>query len=253
MQKEQRQNELIGLLLTNNIMTISDISKQLKSSMMTIRRDLEILEKNGMVKKLHGGAMLIKQESDQPSFHERAEILEKEKDRIGKAGAKLISDGSIVFFDAGTSALAVAKHIPNNIKFTAITTGLMTAVALCDNPNINVISIGGNIHMSSYSSINHLAINLIQSFHANIAFISTKAVSVNEGTFEAQLPLIEVKRAIVNASTKVVLLADHSKFDLRSLCLSIPMVDIDTIITDNGVSDDIIETLKNNGKEVIVV
>lgn len=253
MHKEQRQKNLIDYLSENNIMTISELAKQLDTSMMTIRRDIEYLEQQGIVKKLHGGALLIKHDPDQPSFYERIEELDNEKKRIGKAAAEFVKYGSIVFFDAGTSPLAVIEHIPNNIEFTAISTGLMTSVALCSKPKANIISIGGNIHPSSYSSINYLAIDLIQRFHADIAFISTKAVSVDEGTFEAQLPLIEVKKAIVKASNKVILLVDHSKFEAKSLCLSIPMGDIDTIVTDNKVSDETIVSLKNAGKEVIVV
>ena len=253
MHKADRQRNLINLLSTNSVMSVSDLSQQLNFSIMTIRRDLEYLEQKGIVKKMHGGALLVRQETGQPSFYERIEEFDKEKNEIGKAAAKMINQGSIVFFDAGTTPLAVVKHIPDEIEFTAITTGLMTAIVLCSKPKVNIINIGGNIHPSSYSATNYLAIDLIKRFHADIAFISTKAISINEGAFEAQLPLIEVKKAIVNASKKVILLADHSKFISKSLCLSVPWEDIDTIITDSGVSADIVNILKNKGREIILV
>lgn len=253
MHKELRQKNLIDFLSENTIMTISELAKQLNSSMMTIRRDIGHLEQQGIVKKLHGGALLIRNDPEQPSFYERIEELDNEKKRIGKAAAKFIDKGKIVFFDAGTTPLAVIEHIPSNFEFTAISAGLMTSVALCSRHNVNIISIGGNIHTSSYSSVNYLAIDMIHRFNADIAFISTKAVSVNEGTFEAQLPLIEVKKAIVKASNKVILLADHSKFEAKSLCLSIPMEDIDTIISDDKLPEEIITNLRDTGKEVIIV
>jgi DeoR family fructose operon transcriptional repressor len=220
---------------------------------MTIRRDLEYLENKGIVKKMHGGALLVKQESGQPSFYERIEEFDEEKNRIGQAAARMIKEGSIVFFDAGTTPLAVIAHIPNDLEFTAITNGLMTAVALCSKVKASVINIGGNIHQSSYSATSYLAIENIKKFNADIAFISTKAISVPIGTFEAQLPLIEIKKAIVSVSSKIILLADHSKFEAKSMCLSIPMEEIDTIITDNKVSQEIVNTIKSTGSEVILV
>ncbi|NJD03748.1 MAG: DeoR/GlpR transcriptional regulator [Ruminiclostridium sp.] len=253
MHKAQRQKDLIDLLSINNVMSISDLSQRLKSSMMTIRRDLEYLDKKGLVKKMHGGALMVKQEPGQPSFFERIEEFDEEKARIGKAAAAMIKNGSIVFFDAGTTPLAIIEHIPDDIEFTAITTGLMTAVALCGKPKASIINIGGNIHQSSYSATNYLAIEYIKRFNADIAFISTKAISIPSGTFEAQLPLIEVKKAIVSVSNEIILLADHSKFEAKSLCHSIPLEDIDTIITDSKVSPEIVDMLRNKDKKVILV
>lgn len=235
------------------MMSIADLSEKLNSSMMTVHRDLEYLEQKGIVKKVHGGAILVKSENNQPSFHERIDEYSKEKSRIGKEAAKLIKEGSIVFFDAGTTPLAVIDSIPGDLEFTAITTGLMTAIALCNKPNVNVINIGGNIHHTSYSSTNHISVELIKRFNADLAFISAKAFSLPEGTFEPLLPLIEVKRAIVSVSNKVVLLLDHSKFETRSLCLSIPIEEIHTIITDSRTPKNFIDELREMGKEVFVV
>lgn len=253
MLKTQRQKKLLDLLESNEAMSVADLSEQLNTSLMTIRRDLEYLEQKGIVKRIHGGALLVKQDTNQPSFQERLEEFGSEKLRIGRAAAELIKDGSIVFFDAGTTPLAIVEYIPQEIEFTAITTGLMTAVALCNKPNVNVISIGGNIHHTSYSSINYISIELIKRFNANMAFISTKAFSLPQGAYEAQLPLIEVKKAIVSVSNKVILLADHSKFETKSLCLSVPIDDIDMIITDKHVPEGIAEEIKKMGKEIILV
>lgn len=251
MLKSQRQRELINLLEMSEIMSIADLSVKLNSSMMTIRRDLEYLEEKGIVKKLHGGALLVKNDT-QPSFHERIEELNDEKAKIGKKAAALIENNSIVFFDAGTTPLAVIEFIPDNIEFTAITTGLMTAIALCSHSNINVINIGGNIHKTSYSSVNYLSVDLIKKFNADIAFISAKAISLPQGTYEPHLPLIEIKRAVVEVSKKTVLLADHSKFENRSLCLSVPFDNIDLIITDDITPTKIIDEIKGLGKDVII-
>ena len=252
MHKLERQKNLIDLLSANSVMTISDLAMHLDSSMMTIRRDLDDLEKKGTVKKIHGGALLVRHEPEQPPFQQRVKEYEQEKYRIGKAASEMITKGSIVFFDAGTTSLAIIEHIPDDIEFTAITPGILTAAALCAKPKANTIIIGGNVHPTSFSSTNYIAVDLIRKFNADIAFISTKAITLSEGTFEAQLPLIEVKKAIVDSSRKAVLLADHSKFESKSLCFSIPIEDIDTIITDNEIPDTILDMLKNSGKDFIL-
>ena len=250
--KKQRQQKLLELMQSNEIMTISDLSKKLNISRMTICRDIDDLEQTGAMKKIHGGAVLLKRDNSQPTFQERVVEFCEEKMKIGKEAVKLIKPGSFVFFDAGTTPLAMIEHIPDNLEFTAITTGLMTAVALCGKPNISVIIIGGNVHHTSYSSVNYLSVEMIKKFNADMAFISTKAFSLPEGTSEAQMPLIEIERSIVSVSKKVVLVADHSKFETKSLCLSIPIHSIHTVITDKLTSAAILEELVKMGKEVIV-
>jgi DeoR/GlpR family transcriptional regulator of sugar metabolism len=251
--RSERHEKLIELLNNQNVMSVSELSKELDHSMMTIHRDLTYLEQNGTVKRIHGGAALVKQDNEQPSFHQRIDEYSDEKGRIGKAAAKFIKNGSIVFFDAGTTPFSVIRHISQDIEFTAITNGLMTALAFCNRPKVNVIVIGGNLHQTSLSTTNYLAIEMIRRINADIAFISTKALSVTEGTYEAQLPLIEIKKAIVEVSKKIILLADHSKFESKSLSLAVPMTNIDMIITDTAVSEEDINLLKKFNIETIVV
>lgn len=254
MYKEKRHKDMIDLLSVNNIMSVSELSEKLNASKMTIRRDLEYLEEKGIAKKVHGGALFIKNENynQQPSFYDRIDEFSEEKKKIGKAAASMIEDGDIIFIDAGTTSLSVAHNIPDNIECTAITTGLMTAVTLCGNPKINVISIGGSIHSSSLSAIDQMAIECIDKFNANKAFISTKAITLPNGTYEAQLSLIEVKKRIVKQSDKVILLADHSKFESKSLCKAIPISDIDVIVTDGGLAQNLADTIRDLGIELII-
>jgi DeoR/GlpR family transcriptional regulator of sugar metabolism len=251
--KEERQKNLVDLLTSSQAMSVYDLSKELNSSMMTIRRDLEDLELKGVIKKLHGGAVLVKEDMIQPPFEERINESGIEKQAIGKAACGLIRNGDIVFFDAGTTTLAAAQSVPDDLEFTAITTGLMTAIVLCGKPRVNVIHIGGCIHHTSYSSTNQMSVEMIRRFNANMAFISTKAVSFPEGTFESLLELIEVKQAMVSVSEKVILLADHNKFVTKSLCLAIPMDKIHLLITDSQTSEEVLGKIRETGVHIMKV
>lgn len=252
MLKAVRHKCILELLGAEGAVSISDLARRLDSSMMTIRRDLDELEKDGLVRKMHGSAVPANVESSQPTYQQRIGELWEEKSRIGKAAAAMIKPGSIVLFDAGTTPLAVVEHVPPGLEFTAITPGLMTAVELCGKTSANVICVGGNIHPSSYSAINYFAIDMLDRFHANIAFISTKSVSLPEGLFEMQLPLIEIKKKIVSISDKVVLLADHSKFQSKALCLSVPIEDVDAVVTDKEIEQEYVDRLSVLHKEVIL-
>lgn len=253
MYKVIRQEKIIEEIAKDSAISVRELAKMFDTSIMTIRRDMDELSHQGIIKRTHGGAVLNKKDLSQPAFYERQEENRQQKTDIAKEAIKLIKNGSIVFFDAGTTPYAIAQLIPGDLNFSAITTGLLTAVALCQKPNVNVISIGGDMHKSSFSAVDSMAVESIKNLHADIAFISTKAVQLPQGTFESKFSLIEIKRAIVSVSDKVVLVADSTKFQSHSLALSIPITDIDTVITDSGISVKTREELFESGKEIIVV
>lgn len=250
MNRSERHKKLVEIIKETTAISVSDLSDKLCVSMMTIRRDLNSLEQQGVIKKIHGGAFFLKNDIDesdtvQPSFQQRINEHGDYKNKIGKEAVKHINQGDVVFFDAGTTTLALVSHIPPDLEFTAITPAIITAASLCNFKNVNVITIGGDIHHSSYSSVNYMAIEMIKKLNASTAFISTKALVSPIGTYEAVLPLVEVKRAIVEASEKTILLADHSKFEMKSLCKSISIEDIDLIITDEMAPADAVDELRN--------
>ena len=251
--KQQRQDEIMRLLQENDTMLVSVLAETLGCSMMTIRRDIDELSKQSLVKKIHGGAMMHKQDVVQPSFDRRIVQNTSEKERIGRKVASMIENGSSVFFDAGTTPLNVAKAIPASVSITAITNSIMTAAELCTKPNINVIMVGGELHHSSFSAVNNIAMETAERFTTDLAIISTKAIYANTGLYETYLPLIEIKKTIAKRAEKVILVADYSKFDEHAMCLSVSIDDIDVVVTDDKTSEENIDILQNAGKEVIVV
>jgi len=253
MHKSQRQLKIIELIEERDGVEVASLAELLGCSMMTIRRDLDEIEQSGQINKVHGGAVKVKSNSLQPSFANRIIESREEKEAIALQAVKLIENGSVVFFDAGTTPLYVAKCIPSDLSFTAVTNSLMTACELCKNSNVNIIILGGEVHHSSYSAVNTMSVSHATQFHADLAFISTRAISYPEGLFESMLPLIEIKKSFVDGAEKVVLLADHSKFMSKSLCLSIPFSDVDQIITDSKTDPEAIENIRNLGIAVSVV
>ena len=253
MAKSERQKKLMELLRQNERMEVSDLAQILNCSMMTIRRDLEFLEKEGAVKKIHGGVINLKNDYLQSSFYDRIKECSVEKTLIGQAAVKLIHNDDIVFFDASTTALTAVDNIPNSLSFTAITSGLMTAVHLSSKPYVNVITIGGDLDKPTLSSVNFLANKQIDLFQADLFILSTNSISYPEGIYENYLPLIELKKSFAARAKKTILLADYRKFNRTSLSLSLELQELSTIITDKKAPSSIIANIKTRGVEVIIV
>lgn len=253
MDKNTRQHKIIDLLQKKNFLRVSELAKHFDTTVTTIRRDMDTLEKNQLIQRTHGGAVLLKTESLMPTFSERIDAYTNEKGAIAKAASEYIRPNNIVCFDGSTSALALLQFIPKDLHFTAITTGVITAAQLCSFPNVEIIQVGGMIHHSSYTCISILSLEFIKQFNADIAFISTRAVRPLGGTYELNMDMVGEKRALISISKKVVLLADHTKFGNRSLCKTVSINEIDTVITDDKTSKSDIEKLKEQGGETIVV
>lgn len=252
MGKNSRQQQIISLLNTREFVSVSELASIFQTTNMTIRRDLNQLELKRIIRRIHGGAVLLKTAHTLPSFKERMEHCGDEKNAIAKAALGLISSEMVICIDGSTSAFAIAQNLPEDIHFTVVTTGIMTARELCRFPKVEVIQAGGKVHHTSYSTYGVIATDFLKQFNADIVFFSTRAVSPMKGTFESIMDMVEEKRALVAISKKVVLLADHTKFEGRSLCQSIPIEEIDVVITDNKTSPEIIKDLKERGREVII-
>ena len=251
--KNIRHTKIMELLEQQETISVAELSKILDCSMMTVRRDLEYLSQLPLVKKIHGGVTIPEEDKGQPSFTRRIIEHPDEKDRIAIEACSRIHSGDTVFFDAGTSPLFVVKNLPRDIAFTAITNSLMTAIELCKYPNVSLIMIGGEIHHSSHSAVNNMAIEASRKFHTDTAIISTKSISVPDGLYETNLSLIEIKRTLVQNAANVILVADYSKFSNRAMCFSVPLQDVHEIITDRRTPAELIEEIKKSGVRVTVV
>jgi len=249
----QRQQKILALLNKQEFVSVVELSDTLNVSSQTIRRDLEYFEQKRLVKRIHGGAIIHKTEHVLPPFYERIDKCVEEKMAIGKAAYSLVEANSIVCIDAGTTALSMVRSFDEESQFTVITTGLVTAAELCRFRNIELIQVGGLVHKPSFTVCSALATGFLSRFNADIAFLSTRALEVNKGTYDYNIALAEEKRVLMNVSKKVVILADYTKFSSNSLYLSIPLEEIDVVITDDKAPTSSIKQLQEANIEVIVV
>ncbi len=252
MSKKDRISKLMEILQEEDFVSVADLAQRLGNSMMTIRRDLEPLEQKGVLKRVHGGAMLQKNEINVPSFTVRYERNMAEKSAIGKLAASLIRPESSVCFDAGTTTLAIVKKLPTPLHFTAITTGVRTSLELSQYRDVDIIQVGGSLDHGTLTICNEISAEFIKQFRADVAFLSTRAIDTGQGSFDNYLNLVGEKRALAAIAKKVVVVADHTKFDNTPLCLAVPLSDIDVLITDNKTDERHVDALRRAGVEVLV-
>jgi len=247
-----RQRTIVNMLSEKEIVSIADLSEQLNCSNMTIRRDLAYFEQIGFARRIHGGAVLARSETKLPSYSDRLNRCHKEKEWIGKIAAQFIQPEHIICLDGGTSTQMIVPNLPEDAHFVAISTGVITSAMLCNYRNVDIIQVGGMVHHASFTVCNSMASTFIRQFNADITFISARAIDLMQGTYEANMDLVNEKRALASIAKKVILLADHTKFAGTSLIQSIAIEEIDVIITDEGTPQNVVQALVDKGIEVIV-
>jgi len=251
--REERKRKISQFIRENKKATVAELSKLFGVSRSTIRRDLEELDEQGVIQRAHGGAIIVERAAPEPPIIQRMAENEEEKRRIGRAAAELVRDGETVFLGSGTTTMEVARNLVDRNNLTVITNALNIANLFAGKSNITVIVVGGLLRHSELSMIGHITEQVLKELHADKVIMGMRAISVHHGLTNDYLPETMTDRAIINLSSEVILVADHTKFGKVSTALVAPVTSVDKIVTDKSTSPDIVEELRRLGVEVILV
>jgi len=224
-------------------------------SQMTIRRDLDVLERQGIIKRTHGGAVLL----DPNTSTDYTYILGEQKTRntyeknlIGLKAASLVQPNDIIFLDSGTTTPFIANNMKPDLPITVICYTLTNALEFYQRSNANLILFGGLFHRDSNIFYSAGSNAIIRNTRADKAFIST-------GGFDPEMGLTTffdyeaiIKREMIRSAKRIILVADSTKFGKISVNHFAELEDIDTVITDNGISNDYRQILMDRGVELII-
>jgi DeoR family transcriptional regulator of aga operon len=237
---EARRQQLAALVDARGFVRVADAADELGVSDVTIRGDLSALERRGAVIRVHGGAM--------PSAAFREPTLEAARDRdaaakraIGREAASLVSSGEAIYVDAGSTAMTLAESLVERRDLhdlVVVTTGLTIALALeAAVPRFTVIVTGGTLRPLQHSLVNPFAAPMLESLRLDTAFIGCNGIHPDHGVTNLNLPDAEIKRLVINASRRTVLIADASKIGRTDLAVIAPVAAFDLLVTD-AVPDD---------------
>jgi DeoR/GlpR family transcriptional regulator of sugar metabolism len=253
----QRRSLILETLKRTQIVRVAELSQLFGVTMVSVRRDLEILEKNGHLRRIHGGAVPVQTPEMSALLRTRSEERAAVKERIGRAAAELIEKSDNIILDSGTTPLQVAKNIPNDLlnngNLSVITNSLPIVHALGAEKNVHLIFLGG-IFVPDYSVVvGPRTLEHIKTLHADKMFLGTDGLTFSQGITTANVLEAEVSQALVKASSEVIVVADSSKIGSKGLATIVPVTEIDKLITDEDAPDDFIGQLKDHGVEVIQV
>jgi DeoR family transcriptional regulator of aga operon len=232
----RRQKLLLDYINAHQSAQITELSDVFAVSLSTVRRDLRDLEANGLVRRVHGGAVLVEDRRESP-FEQRAVQQADAKQRIGQQAANLVRDGNTIIMTGGTTAAAMVPHLAQKVDLTIITNAINLACDLVAYPNIAVVVLGGWLRHSESSLLGHLTTQALQDLHADTIFYGTYGIDVDHGLSGMYVQEVQTDRALIAAASEVVVLADHSKFMRNGAVRVAPIERVMTVVTDEDLPD----------------
>lgn len=252
-QAQSRQSQILSLLREKMFLDISSLTEHFHVSVATVRRDLSELEQAGLLRRTHGGAVSVNQVAQDSPHATRAISHLAEKAAIAAAAAKMIADGDAVLLDAGTTTLEVAKLLAGRADLTLISNGVDVVAELIRGEAKNVYSVGGEYSDANRSFRGPLAEEFIRQFNADKLFLNATAIDLDRGVILTASPMnAGVQRAMIEVSSRVIVVADHTKFTKSSLSVTAKIEDVSAIVTDVGAKS-IIETVPERLRRKFVI
>lgn len=249
-----RRNRILEILTDTGEASVEELSRKLEVSEVTIRRDLERLQTNGLLVRHHGGALAL---APNPEILPEKVLDEKditnieEKRRIAAAAVSLLADDDIVFMNSGSTILFFMRALQN--RRVRIITNNAAAINQPLDPSIDLMLLGGEYRQQSKSMVGEFALNTLKDIWSTHTFLGTNGVSIERGLTTSVHQECSVNQAMVkNTHGKVIVLADYSKMDKVSNFISLPLTSVDVIVTDNKCPVEFLHRLRDMGIDTII-
>ena len=217
----------------------------------TIRRDLQLLEEKGYIKRIHGGAIINDESMSELTFFQKKVKNSVNKESIGLYAASLVNDGETIAIDTSTTTIQMLKHIKTK-QINVISNSIDVIEELMGNPSIQVISTGGIVRNNTRAMVGPVAEKSIKNFIVDKAFMGANSIDINYGIASTHIIETEIKKTMISIARKVIFLCESSKFDQINLSKVCTLEDVDYIVTDKGIENDILEKYKKKVKIVVV-
>ena len=243
----ERQEKIVQILEERPRVTVEELAKQLGVTAMTIRRDLKYLESVQIVSRTFGGAVLKSKLTLELPRQEKEMQHQAEKERIGQAAAALVEEEQTVLLDSGTTAMAIAKELLKKKNLTIVTTDVLIAAFLVQNSSFAIYCTGDRVQNETGSCMGSRAIAFLKEIYADIAFVGASSLDVELGMSGPTFEKAELKKEIILSAEKVILVADSSKFNRRSINKICSLQDFSLIISDKGVDEETVQRLQEKG------
>ncbi len=254
--QQRRLNTILQALQQTGSVSVDDLSNDLDVSVVTIRRDLDILEQQGLLRRNHGGAVSIEPLFYEPfrkdrTFLAQVEKFAEEKKRIGRAAAALISSGETIAITPGTTTAEIIRGLPMNANLTVVTNTVNIAMELSKRKDVKVFVPGGFLHGEWFSLVGPTALRSLKNMVIHTYFIGADGMDAKWGPTCYSADESELNSTVAKHARRHIAVVDHSKLGLVANWQICDIKLIHTLITDTGATNEMIAPFKKLGIEVI--
>ena len=246
---EERKQQILAVLHRTQAVRVEDLGRALSASPASIRRDLTDLERAGLLRRTHGGAVSARMAGLEPSVIEKEDQHRPEKAAIAALAASFVQQGDTIFLDAGSTTRQIACELRERRGITVATNALNIAWELASS-ELEVVLTGGQLRRGILSQVGPLAEQTIAALHVDRLFLAANGVDLEKGVTTPSLIEAQTKRAMVARATEVVLVADHSKFARVSFGHICGLERLHAVITDDGLPSDVVRAIEQLGVRV---
>ena len=249
---EERRLAILDMANQSRVVRVEDLSQRFGVSVSTVRRDLNDLTRQGLLRRTYGGAMLSRRESWELPRSERARQQRSAKEQIGILAAQLVRDGETIIVDSGTTTFALARWLVGKRNVTVVTNDLRIAIELSSREGVRVLVTGGFVSPAHDLLVGMAAERLLGEVNADRVFLATTGITLERGATHASAEQLAIKRAMVKAAQEVVLVADSSKVGRVQSFQVAPLADLHVLITDCGVPAGFVSAAQAAGLRVLL-
>lgn len=249
-----RRRRMLSFIRARDFVRVLDLSRQFGVSEVTVRSDLDILARDGGVRRVRGGVMGVRPIAAELAFEARIGTHADDKRSIAAVAVDLVSSGDSIVLDVGTTTMAIAHALADRSDLedvTVFTPGLNVALALERAvPRLQVIVTGGALRPQQHSLVEPFSTLILERIRASTAFVGCNGFDPELGVMAISLPDAALKQAILRAGRRRVVVADASKFTAAALVGVCPFTDIDLVLTAGGPDPDAVAAMREAGVEV---
>jgi DeoR family transcriptional regulator, fructose operon transcriptional repressor len=252
MYAEERQQLILDRARADGRVEVNTLAEALDVTPETVRRDLTILQRHGVLRRVHGGAIPVERLGFEPGIETRSERFVEEKERIAKAAVDHLPDEGTVLLDAGTTTLRLAERLPRDRDLTIVTNSLTIAALVAQHSNLTLYLLGGRVRGRTLAAVGSWVTSALQDVFVDVAFIGTNGLSAEHGLTTPDQSEAAAKRAMIKAARRSVILTDHAKIGVDHFSRFAELSEIAAVITDSGLDPETAAEIEAMGPEVVL-
>lgn len=250
----ERQKKMIEFIEANTSAQIHELAQRFHVSEATVRRDLDDLDKQGALRRTHGGAIKVdRSTSYEHMYSEKITLMTEEKQRLAERAAQMVHHGDTVMIDSGTTTFFIAQALARHENLTLITNDLYIAYQTPIHPSSTLIVTGGMRRQGRQELVGTVPENFIRDTHVDIAFVGVDGIDLTGGATNANFAEVGVKRLMIQSGMRSVIVADHTKFGRVALARICNLDEADLILTDSGLDEDMLNRIRKLPVEIELV